>query len=115
MIYNRDSKEMERDNGMKCFHTFLHRVPRSLHRKKMDILLRKQEDRIRPACDHTLHRRGGIKNKEEPNMKTTTKRITALLLVLLMTSSLLTSCSKGQEEADGAADTYLSRCQVRTK
>jgi len=43
-------------------------------------------------------------------MKTTAKHITALLLGLLLTASLLASCSEGsegQEKADGAADTYL--------
>ncbi|MBQ2748711.1 MAG: hypothetical protein IJF34_02900 [Clostridia bacterium] len=40
-------------------------------------------------------------------MKHTFRRMTALFLVLLMTASLLASCSKVHEEADGAADTYL--------
>ncbi|MBE7000831.1 MAG: hypothetical protein E7428_11685 [Ruminococcaceae bacterium] len=40
-------------------------------------------------------------------MKHTFRRMTALFLVLLMTSSLLASCSKGKEKVSEIADTYL--------
>ena len=40
-------------------------------------------------------------------MKTTAKRITALFLVLLMTASLLASCSERKDKEAETADTYL--------
>ena len=40
-------------------------------------------------------------------MRTTTKRITALLFVLLLTASLLASCSERKDKEAETADTYL--------